>query len=112
MISWTLERTMRESNFKSKKVHKRVMVAAWSYSNSYGTESEDEEIANLCLMARQSSWENNEFVEVIMEYLLTFSKEYLAQGLLKRVKFKQDHTSKIKALINKNKVLKKENETL
>jgi len=46
---------MRESNFKSKKVHKRVMVAAWSYSNSYGTESEDEEIANLCLMARQSS---------------------------------------------------------
>jgi len=44
-----------------------------------------------------------------LEYLFTFSKAYLAQDLLKCVKFEQDHISKIKALRKKTQ-LKKENE--
>jgi len=47
-----------------------------------------------------------------LEYLLTFTKEYLAQVLLKSVKFEQDHISKIKVLRKKNKVIKKKKETL
>jgi len=46
----------------------------------------------------------------MLKYLLTISKEYLAQGLLKCVKFKQGHISKIKTLRKENKVLKNEND--
>ena len=63
-------------------------------------------------MARESSEENDESKEVTLEYFLSLSKEYLTQSLLKCVKFEQDHSSKIKALRKKNKVLKLENETL
>jgi len=61
-------------------------------------------------MARESSAENDEFEEVALEYLLTFSKKYLTQGLLKCVTFEQEHIFKIKALREENKVLKKKNE--
>ena len=53
-----------------------------------------------CLIARKSSEENGG------------SKEYLAKGLLKCVKFEQNHISKIKALRKENIVLKFENEIL
>ena len=54
------------------------MVATWSDNDSSGSESEHEEIANLYLMTRESSEENNGLEEVTLEYLLTFSEEYLA----------------------------------
>ena len=38
--------------FKSKKTGKRVMVVTWSDSDRFKSESEDEEMTNLCLMAR------------------------------------------------------------
>ena len=50
------------------------MVATQSDSDSLGSESEDEEIANLYLMPRESSKEDDELEEETMEYLLTFSK--------------------------------------
>jgi len=48
------------------------MVAIWSDSDSSVGESEDEKIANLWLMARESSGEKDESEEVRLEYLLTF----------------------------------------
>ena len=63
-------------------------------------------------MVRESSQESDESEEITLAYLLTFTKEYLAQGLLKYVKFEQYNISKIKALRKGNKVLKLENETL
>jgi len=63
-------------------------------------------------MSKESSKENNESDGVTFEYLLTFSKECLAQGLLKCVKFKHDYISKIKALRKKNKILEFKNEIL
>jgi len=44
-------------------------------------------------MATQKLRENNESEEITLEYLLTFLKEYLPQGLLTCVKFKQNHIS-------------------
>jgi len=41
-------------------------------------------------MGSENSEYNDESEEVALEYLLTYSKDYLAQGLLKYVKFKQD----------------------
>ena len=41
-------------------------------------EREGEEIANLYLMARDNTEESDESKEVTLEYLLTFTKDYLA----------------------------------
>ena len=49
-------------------------------------------------MARDNTWENDEFEEVTLEYLLTFTREYLAKGLLKCVKYMQDDITATKAL--------------
>ena len=56
---------------------------------------------NICLMAKDNKGESDESVEVTMECLLTFTKEYLAHGLLKYFQYEQDHISKIKALKKK-----------
>ena len=56
------------------------MVTTRSDSNSSKSESEDEEVANLWLTARDSTRESDEFEEVILEYILSFTKEYHAQG--------------------------------
>ena len=63
-------------------------------------------------MSRENSRENDESIGATLDYLLTFTKGYLAHGLLKWIKFQQDHISKIKALRKEYKVLKKENKTL
>ena len=67
-----------------------VVLVPWSDSDSSENESKDEEIVNFYLMGGENSEDNDESKEVALEYLLTFSKDYLAQGLLKCVKFKQD----------------------
>ena len=68
--------------FKSNKIGKRAtvlpMVATWSKSHRCESESEDEEMANLCLMPRDYNGESDEYKEVILEYLLTFTNKYLA----------------------------------
>jgi len=63
-------------------------------------------------MSRGSSGGSDEFKEVTLRCLHTSTKEYLAQDLLKGVKFKQDHISEIKTLRKENNVLRRENETL
>ena len=95
------------TKFKSKRVYERAIVAMWNENDSSWSESEDEKITNLCLMATQKLRENNESEEITLEYLLTFLKEYLPQGLLTCVKFKQNHISKIKGLRKGTKFLKK-----
>jgi len=77
----------KRSRFKPKTTGKRAMVATWSDSDSSECESEYEKIANHYLMARDSAEESDEFEELILEFLLTFTKEYLAQCLLKCVKY-------------------------
>jgi len=72
---------------KSKRVDKRTMVAIQNNSDSFGSESEDEQITNLCLIARQNSGENDESKEATLEYLLTLSNKYLAPNMLKCEKF-------------------------
>jgi len=78
-----IKKTNANTRFKSKRVDERAMIATLNDSDSSGSESEDEEIANLCLMARENSRENHESEEVTSKYLLTFSKQYLTQGLLR-----------------------------
>jgi len=51
------------------------MVATWSDSDRFESKSKDEEIANLCLMARESSGGSDKSKEVTLEHLLTFTKE-------------------------------------
>ena len=63
---------------KSKKIGKRAMVATQSANDRCESETEDEDIANLYLMARDNNIESEESKELILEYLLTFTKEYLA----------------------------------
>jgi len=50
------------------------MVATWSDSDTFESESEDKQIANLYLITKESSEENNELEEVTLENFLTFSK--------------------------------------
>jgi len=50
------------------------MVAAWSDTGSFESESEDEERAKLCLMVIENARENDESEEVTLEYGLTFTK--------------------------------------
>jgi len=68
-------------------------------------------IANLYLMDREKSGENNESEGGNIRISPYLHKECLGQGLLKCVKFERDHVSEIKALGKENKVLEKENET-
>ena len=56
------------TRFKPKRVDKKTMVATWRDSDSSGSESKDKEIANLCVMARESSGENDECKEVTLEF--------------------------------------------
>ena len=62
----------------SVEVGKRVLVAGRTNSYSSKSESEDEEVANLCLMSRENIQESNQYEEVTLAYLLTLIKEYLA----------------------------------
>ena len=64
--------------FKIKKGDKRAMGESWKNSDSSESKSEGKEIANFCLMARESIEKNGESEKVTLEYLLTFTKDCLA----------------------------------
>jgi len=49
-----------KTRFKSKRANKKSHGCKWSDSDSSGSKSKDKEIANLCLMATESSEENDE----------------------------------------------------
>jgi len=63
------------------------ILTTWSDSDSPWNESEDEETTNLFLMTRESLGGNDESEDVTLQYLLTFSKEYLTRGLLNCIEF-------------------------
>ena len=67
--------------FKSKKTGKRVMVVTWSDSDRFKSESNDQSLSH----GQNNNVESDESKEVTLAYLLTFTKEHLAQGLLKCV---------------------------
>ena len=56
----TTKKKNERTKFKSNIIEKRAMVAIGNDSDSFISESEDEEIANLYLVARESSRENDE----------------------------------------------------
>ena len=78
-----IKKKSERTRLKSKNVGKTAMVATCNDSDSSESESENEEMANLCLMVRDNSREIDESKEITLEYLLTFTKEFLGQGILK-----------------------------
>ena len=106
-----IKKKIERTRFKSKRVNKRILVTTWSDSDSFGSESEDEEIANLCLMARESLGENDKSEETILEYLLIFSKEYLLKVCSNLLNLNKITFLKSKVLERKTKFLEKKNET-
>ena len=72
------------------------MIAAWSDSDSSDSDKE-EEVANLCLMANDVQETEPENVdEVVYSDLLEYSKEELAQALIRCIQCEQEYLSKIK----------------
>ena len=102
---------MREPNSSPSKLAK-VLCCDRSNIDGFESESEDEEITNFYLMGRADIRESDESEQVTLEYLLTFTKVYLVQVLLKCVKYEQDHIFEIKALRKDYKFLKKKNDSL
>jgi len=49
------------------------MAAIWSDSGSSESKSQNEEIVDLCRMARENARESDECEEVALEYLCTFT---------------------------------------
>ena len=74
-----IKRKNERTRFKYERVDKRAMVG--SHSDNPWDESDNEKIVNVCLMVRESSGRNDELEVVTLEYLLTFTKQYLAQAL-------------------------------
>jgi len=68
-------------------------------------------MANLCLMARGNLKAGEESKEVNLEYLLTFTKDYLGRGLLKCVKYGKNMYMKSKPLERKMKSSKRKMRT-
>ena len=83
------------------------MVAIWSSSDNSRSESEDEEIANVCFMAKESLRENDESKEITLKYVLTLAKKYFAQGLLNVLNLKKIIFPKSKLLEMKTKFEKR-----
>ena len=98
---------MKKKFFKVKKGNKKTKIATWS--DNQNSEGEEEERANHCLMTKGDleEEENENSKEVTIKHLLTFTKEYLVQGLSNCVRYEQEHLSKIKSLRKIIKVLKK-----
>jgi len=79
------------------------MIAAWDDSDSSESEDEEEQATNLCFMANedQAQEEATEYKssdEVYYSDLLEYSKNQLAQALIKYIRCEQDYSSKIKSL--------------
>ena len=49
-----IKKKNERTRFKSKREDKRAMVVTWSASDSFESESEADEIADICIMARES----------------------------------------------------------
>jgi len=88
---------------KAKKEFKRVMIAAWSDSDSSESKNEEKQVVNLCFMANENQTHDEETEyessdEVDYSNLLEYSKDELAQALIKCIQCEQDYLSKIKSL--------------
>ena len=98
-----------KKRFKAKKASKKAIFAMWSDSDSRKSESDEAKMAGFFHLAKGNLEieEDEDSKKVKLEYLFTFMKEYLAQELLKCVRYKQEYLSEIKALKKENKILKK-----
>ena len=95
------------------------MIATWSDSDSSDSDKE-EDVANLCLMVndvQETELENLD--EVDYSDLLEYSKDELAQALIRCIQCEQVYLSKIKTfkktihnLLSEKEVLKRENDDL
>jgi len=79
------------------------MIAAWSDSDSSGSGDEEEQPLSLCFMENVNQTHNEETDyessnEVDYSDLLEYSKDELAQALIKCIQYEQDYLSKIKSL--------------
>ena len=79
------------------------MIAAWSDSDSSGSEDEEEQAVNLCFMANENQTHDEETQyessnKVDYSDLLEYFKNELAQALVKYIQCKQDYLSKMKSL--------------
>ena len=79
---------------KVKKEFRKAMIAAWSDSDSSDSDKE-EGMANLCLMANDiQETESENLDEVDYSDLLEYSKDELAQALIRCIQCEQEYLSK------------------
>jgi len=88
---------------KKEKEIRRVMIAAWSDSDSSDSDGEEEQVENLCFMANEDQIQEDEteyesLDKVDYSEFLEYSKNDLARALIKCIQCEQDYLSKIKSL--------------
>jgi len=98
-----LQKKAKKRRQKAKKEFKRAMIAAWSDSDSSKSEDEEEQPLSLCFMANENQTHNEETGyessdEVDYSDLPEYSKDVLAQALIKCIQYEQGYLSKIKSL--------------
>jgi len=98
-----LRKKVEKRRQKAKKEFKRAMMAAWSDSASSKSKDEEEQAVNPCFMANENQTHDEETEyessdEVDYSDLLEYSKDELAQALIKCIQYEQDYLSKIKSL--------------
>ena len=91
-----LQMKAEKHKHKAKKEFRKAMIAAWSDSDSSDSDKE-EEMANLCLMAKDvQEIEPENLDEVDYSNLLEYSKDELAQALIRCIQCEQEYLFKIK----------------